>query len=99
MHQAAAKHRRADRVHPRLVLANAGQRLAERRMDDAPRHPPADEQHDKRIHIRGLAQQVEVEAAQDRIDHHALESVGAAGQEATPCWPLPAASAQSPASA
>ena len=53
-------------MHARLVLADAGERAAERRMDDAPRDAPAEEQDDKRIAIGGLAEEIEVEEAEDR---------------------------------
>ncbi len=82
--QAAQEDRRADRMHAHLVLADAGQRAAERRMDDRARQAPGEEQHGEAVEIGGAAEHVEAEEAEHRRDLDALQPVGAAGQPAEP---------------
>jgi hypothetical protein len=64
------------------VVADRAQRQAEGRV----RHPPRDqeqhEQHAERIEIGRAAEDVEVEQAQDRGHHDALQAIGAAGERA-----------------
>ena len=55
-----------------------------------------DHQHDQRVGIGGAAVEVELEAAEQRAHHDALQAVGAAG-EARACWPVRRASPRRPA--
>ena len=48
-----AEHRRADRVHARFALADAGERSAEGRVHDAPHDKPGEEQHGEAVEIGG----------------------------------------------
>ena len=84
----AAHDRRADRMHALDVLADAGQRAAERRMNDAPHcEPTQKQQHGEAIEVGGPAEQVEAEHAEHRPHLHALQAVGAAGDRTRPCSP------------
>ena len=61
------------------IAFHRAQRQAERRIDDAARHHEADEQHDQAIDVAIVAVEIEAEAAEDRLDIDALQTVGAAG--------------------
>ena len=62
-------HRRADRVHAQRVLADAGQALAERRIDQRAHEHEADEQHAEHVEILRLGEQrVELEQPEQRRD-------------------------------
>ena len=50
-------------------------------MDDAPRHQEEKEKHDQRIGVRRATVKVELEA-KERRDFHALQAVGATGEQA-----------------
>ena len=78
----APAHRRADRMHAHHVLANPGQRAPERRMHQHAHEQPAQEQDRQAVPVGGAAEHVEAEGAEDRLDAHALQAVGAAGQPA-----------------
>jgi hypothetical protein len=73
-------YRRADRAHAPRVLANAVERTAEWRGDDAARQQKPQKQHDCRVDVRGLAEQVKVKAVKNRVEPDALQPVVAAGQ-------------------
>ena len=66
-----------------LPLTDA-QRQAERRIHDAPRDQEQDEQHDQAIDVAGVAEHIEAEQAEHRLDRDALQAVGAAGE--LPSW-------------
>ena len=73
-------HRRADRVHARHVLADAGERLAERRIDDA-RAPPGTARTARRgVEIGGVAEEVEANTPNSGANVEALQAVVAAGE-------------------
>ena len=55
-------------------------------MDDRPRRQPAQEEHGQAIDVGGAAEQVEAKRAEDRPHLHALQPVGAAGDDESPCW-------------
>src|SRR5664279_2293470 len=61
-------HRRADGMHAPYVLADAGERLAERRIDDAPHEIEHHRQHDQRVDVIGAAVEVVLEYAQQRLE-------------------------------
>ena len=49
-------------------------------MDDAPRQQEQHEQRRQAVGVGGAADEIEVEAAEQRPDDHALQAVGAAGE-------------------
>ncbi len=71
-------------MHARRVLAQAGEHRAERRVDHAPHDQPADEERRQAIEERRLAEQIELEQAEDRRHRHAGKPVVAAGEPARP---------------
>ena len=73
-------HRRADRVHAQHVLADAGEALPERRIDQRAHEQEADEQDAERVEIlRVRIERIELEHAEQRRDRQAVEPVEAAG--------------------
>ena len=79
--EAPAGHRGADRVHAPDILADAGQRAPERRMDDLPRHQPTQEEHGQAIGVTRVTKQIEAKPAEYRPDLHALQPIVAAGDK------------------
>ena len=72
-------HRRADRVHAPHIFANAGERLAERRIDDAAHEIEHDRQHAEHVKIIGVAIEVVIEHAEQRREGKPRQAVIAAG--------------------
>ena len=66
-------------MHAPFVLPDAAQRLAEGRVHDGAGGDEHHEQHRQRVQVCGLAVEVELEKAQHRLHHHALQAVVAAG--------------------
>ena len=73
-------HRRADRVHAQHVLADAGEALAERRIDQRAHEHEADEQHAQHVEIlHARIERVEFEQPEQRRDRQVRQPVEAAG--------------------
>ena len=69
-------------MHAIGVLADAREGAPEGRIDDVARDEPADEQHRQTIDIGGVAEEIEAEEAEDRIDLHAQQAIGPTGHRA-----------------
>ena len=73
-------HRRADRVHAQHVLADAGEALPERRIDQRADEHEADEQHAEHVEIlHARIERIELEQAEQRRDRQVRQTVEAAG--------------------
>ena len=71
--------RDADRGGAQRIALHRAQRQAERRVDDAPREQEENEQHGEAVDVGDVAEDIELEVAEHRRDHDALQAVGAAG--------------------
>ncbi len=75
----APVHRRTDRMHAPHVLADTGQRLPERRVDQPAHQIEHDRQHEQHVDIIGVAVEVVVEQAEHRLEGQARQAVIATG--------------------
>src|SRR5246127_5748469 len=71
--------RNADRGGAQRIALHRPQRQAERGIDDAPRQQKKNEQHDQAVGVGHVAEDIEVEHAENGRHDDALQPIGAAG--------------------
>ena len=97
--EAPALDRRADRVHAQDIFADAGQRAAERRMDEPPRRQPAEEQHDQGNRHRRCGRTGRSGRGRRSARPASLAARRRRRSTSSPCWPPRRGSRRRPGSA